>query len=126
MSPGPYPVVSLITVDPRLGRDFLRWVQPYAVQPRVFASGEALLGDLEGARTRLLLLAPKAPDLPLRDLLRRLRESGTAEVICLDDEDDVPAAVDALRCGAVDILEAGKAEIGLVRHLQRILAHGTH
>ena len=126
MSPSLYPVVSLITANSHLGREFLRWVQPYAVQPRVFASGEAMLRDEQGAKTRLLLLAPKAPDIPLKDLLRRLRETGTAEVICLDDQDDVPSAVDALRCGAVDILEVGKAEVGLVRHLQRILANGMH
>lgn len=126
MSPSAYPIVSLITANPRLGTAFLRWVQPYAVQPRVFASGEALLGDADGAKTRLLVLAPKAPDISLKDLLLRLRAAGTAEVICLDEQDDVPSAVDALRCGAVDILEVGKAEVGLARHLQRILAHGTH
>lgn len=126
MSSIAFPVVSLITADPRLGSAFLRWMQPYAVQPRVFASGAAMLGDAEGARTRLLLLAPKAPDLSLRELLGRLRKAGTVEVICLDDEDDVPGAVDALRGGAVDILEVGQAEVGLARHLRRILATGAH
>ncbi len=120
------PVVSLITANPSLGSAFLRWMRPYAVQPRVFASAAALLDDAEGLRTRLLLLAPKAPDLSLRELLDSLRKAGSVDVICLDEDDDVPGAVDALRGGAVDILEVGKAEIGLARHLRRILANGSH
>ena len=116
-----YPVVSLITTDSQLGRDFLRWLQPYAVVVRVFGSGQALLEDPEGAHTQLLVLAPGAPDLPLRELLSQLRQRGEADVICLDEQDDVDSAVKALRAGALDIVDTAHAELALIRHVQRIL-----
>jgi FixJ family two-component response regulator len=119
-----YPIVSLVTADARLGRDFLRWMQPYAVVGRVFPSGQALLQDPDGANTQLLVLAPAAPDLSLRDLLGQLRRHGEADVICLDEQGDVAGAVSALRTGALDIVDTSQAEIALVRHVQRILGNG--
>lgn len=118
-----YPVVSLITADPRLSRDFLRWLQPYAVVGRVFASAQALLKDADGRRSQLLVLAPAAPDLALRELLGQLRQQGAADIICLDEQDDVAGAVDALRAGAIDIVDSNHAELALVRHVQRILGN---
>lgn len=124
MASSTYPVVSLITADARLGRDFLRWMQPYAVVGRVFPSGQALLKDQDGAHSQLLVLAPAAPDMPLRDLLGHLRQYGEADVICLDEQDDVASAVSALRAGALDIVDSSHAEVALVRHVQRILGNG--
>jgi len=120
----PYPIVSLITTDTLLARDFLRWMAPYAVVGRVFPSGQALLNDVDGAQTQLLVLAPTAPDLPLEALLRQLRLRGEADVVCLDEQGDVGTAVEALRAGAVDIVDSPQAELALVRHVQRILGSG--
>jgi FixJ family two-component response regulator len=99
-------------------------MQPYAVVGRVFPSGQALLKDQDGARSQLLVLAPAAPDMPLRDLLGHLRQYGEADVICLDEQDDVASAVSALRAGALDIVDSSHAEVALVRHVQRILGNG--
>lgn len=120
----PYPVISLITADVRLARDFLRWMEPYAVVGRVFPSGQALLNDVDGAQTQLLVLTPAAPDLPLGALLRQLRLRGEADAICLDEQGDVATAVEALRAGAIDIVGSPQAELALVRHVQRILGSG--
>ena len=120
----PYPVISLITADVRLARDFLRWMEPYAVVGRVFPSGQALLNDVDGAQTQLLVLTPAAPDLPLGALLRQLRLRGEADAICLDEQGDVATAVEALRAGAIDIVGRPQAELALVRHVQRILGSG--
>ena len=120
----PYPVISLITADVRLARDFLRWMEPYAVVGRVFPSGQALLNDIDGAQTQLLVLTPAAPDLPLGALLRQLRLRGEADAICLDEQGDVATAVEALRAGAIDIVGSPQAELALVRHVQRILGSG--
>ena len=119
-----YPVISLITADVLLARNFLRWMEPYAVVGRVFSSGEALLNDVDGAQTQLLVLAPTAPDLPLGTLLRQLRLSGEADVVCLDEQGDVATAVEALRAGALDIVDSPQAELSLIRHVQRILGNG--
>jgi len=120
----PYPVISLITADVRLARDFLRWMEPYTVVGRVFPSGQALLNDVDGAQTQLLVLTPAAPDLPLGALLRQLRLRGEADAICLDEQGDVATAVEALRAGAIDIVGSPQAELALVRHVQRILGSG--
>ena len=120
----PYPVISLITADVRLARDFLRWMEPYAVVGRVFPSGQALLNDVDGAQTQLLVLTPAAPDLPLGAHLRQLRLRGEADAICLDEQGDVATAVEALRAGAIDIVGSPQAELALVRHVQRILGSG--
>ena len=120
----PYPVISLITADVRLARDFLRWMEPYAVVGRVFPSGQALLNDVDGAQTQLLVLTPAAPDLPLGALLRQLRLRGEADAICLDEQGDVATAVEALRAGAIDIVDSPQAELSLIRHVQRILGSG--
>ena len=119
-----YPVISLITADVRLARDFLRWMEPYAVVGRVFPSGQAMLNDVDGAQTQLLVLAPAAPDLPLGTLLRQLRLRGEADVVCLDEQGDVATAVEALRAGAIDIVDSPQAELSLIRHVQRILGSG--
>ncbi len=124
MASPPYPVISLITADVRLARDFLRWMEPYAVVGRVFPSGQALLNDVDGAQTQLLVLTPAAPDLPLGALLRQLRLRGEADAICLDEQGDVATAVEALRAGAIDIVGSPQAELALVRHVQRILGSG--
>ena len=124
MASSPYPVISLITADVRLARDFLRWMEPYAVVGRVFPSGQALLHDVDGAQTQLLVLAPAAPDLPLGTLLRQLRLRGEADVVCLDEQGDVATAVEALRAGAIDIVDSPQAELSLIRHVQRILGSG--
>ena len=124
MASPPYPVISLITADVRLARDFLRWMEPYAVVGRVFPSGQALLHDVDGAQTQLLVLAPAAPDLPLGTLLRQLRLRGEADVVCLDEQGDVATAVEALRAGAIDIVDSPQAELSLIRHVQRILGSG--
>lgn len=118
-----YPVVSLITADPRLARDFLRWLQPYAVIGRVFATGQALLNDADGAHSQLLVLSPAATAPPLRELLGQLRQHGAADIICLDDQDDVASAVNSLRAGALDIVDSNHAELALIRHVQRILGN---
>jgi len=120
----PYPVISLITADVRLARDFLRWMEPYAVVGRVFPSGQALLNDVDGAQTQLLVLAPTAPDLPLGALLRQLRLRGEADAVCLEEQGDVGTAVEALRAGAIDIVDSPQAELALVRHVERILGSG--
>ena len=119
-----YPVISLITADVRLARDFLRWMEPYAVVGRVFPSGQAMLNDVDGAQTQLLVLAPAAPDLPLGTLLRQLRLRGEADAVCLDEQGDVATAVEALRAGAIDIVDSPQAELSLIRHVQRILGSG--
>lgn len=118
-----YPVVSLITANASLGGDFLRWLQPYAVVARVFPSGQALLKDPEGARSQLLVLAPAAPDLALPELLGALRQHGAADIVCLDEQDDVASAVNALRAGALDVVDTSHAELALLRHVQRILGN---
>ena len=81
-----YPVISLITTNGRLAGDFLAWMEPYAVLGRVFPSGQALLNDVDGAQTQLLVLASAASDLPLGTLLRQLRLRGEADAICLDEQ----------------------------------------
>lgn len=124
MASPPYPVISLITADVRLARDFLRWMEPYAVVGRVFPSGQALLNDVDGAQTQLLVLAPTAPDLPLGALLRQLRLRGEADAVCLEEQGDVGTAVEALRAGAIDIVDSPQAELALVRHVERILGSG--
>ncbi len=124
MASPPYPVISLITTDAGLARDFLRWMEPYAVVGRVFPSGQALLNDVDGAQTQLVVLTSAAPDLPLGTLLRQLRLRGEADAVCLDEQGDVATAVEALRAGAIDIVDSPQAELSLVRHVQRILGSG--
>lgn len=99
-------------------------MQPYAVVGRVFASGQALLKDPDGARSQLLVLAPAAPDLPLREILGELRQHGAADAICIDEQDDVANAVSALRAGALDVVDSSHAELALMRHVQRLLGQG--
>lgn len=99
-------------------------MEPYAVLGRVFPSGETLLNDVDGAQTQLLVLASAASDLPLGTLLRQLRLRGEADAICLDEQGDVATAVEALRAGAIDIVDLPQAELALIRHVQRILGSG--
>lgn len=91
---------------------------------RVFPSGQALLNDVDGAQTQLLVLASAVTDLPLGTLLRQLRLHGEADAICLDEQGDVASAVEALRAGAIDIVDLPQAELALIRHVQRILGSG--
>ena len=114
--------VSLISTDLRLQAAFLRWVAPYPVRPLCFTSAAALLADPQAVQSPLLLLSLRLPDMTAPELMAALlRANPNASILCVDEEENIPSTVKAMRAGAMDVVDAARAEVVLISHLQRIL-----
>jgi len=104
--PPPRGTVHLLLADAVLRGDLRRLVERdgYAVQEH--ASAEAFLAAYRAAPHSALVLDGTLPGMAGLDLLTTLRGLGDAmPAVMLTDFADVPAAVQALRAGASDVLE---------------------
>lgn len=84
-----------------------------------YASAEAFLGGLEQASSGCVVTDVQMPEISGLELLRRLSDRLTEfPVIVLTGEADVPIAVEALKNGALDLIEkpySGETVISAVR-----------
>lgn len=76
------------------------------IAAETFASGPAFLASLPDDRLRCVITDVRMPEMSGLELLRRLREMTiVVPVIVITGHGDVPLAVEAMKFGAIDLLE---------------------
>jgi CheY-like chemotaxis protein len=120
------PIIAVIEADASDRRTLCRLLSTLDVDVRDFDSAESYLaagGDSLGC----LISEVALPGMSGLDLLRLLRRSANASppVILLGEESDVPAAVTAMREGALDFIEKPHVNLAILRRVAYLLDSGT-
>jgi FixJ family two-component response regulator len=90
---------------------------------RDYESAESYL-TAGGSSLDCLITDVELPGMSGLELLRLLRSRGVPDpVILLGDEEDVRAAVTAMREGAIDFIEKPKVGFAIVRRISSLLKH---
>ncbi len=96
----------LIDDDPSVLRSLCALVSAHGMEPHPFGSAEAFLENLEPDQPGCVLLDIKMPGMSGLQLQSKLADQGTNfPVIILTGHGDVPAAVQAMKNGAIDFIE---------------------
>ena len=102
----PYIHLYIIDDDPSVLRSLCALVSSHGMEPHPFGSAEAFLENLEPDQPGCVLLDIKMPGMSGLQLQSKLADQGTNfPVIILTGHGDVPAAVQAMKNGAIDFIE---------------------
>lgn len=119
------PVIAVIEADASDRRTLCRLLSTLDVDVQDFDSAESYLaagGDSLGC----LISEVALPGMSGLDLLRLLRSADASPpVILLGEESDVPAAVSAMREGALDFIEKPHVNMAILRRVAYLLEGGT-
>jgi two-component system response regulator FixJ len=120
----PDAVVHVIDDDEavRQSLKFLLMTAGFAV--RTYDSAASFLGALSEAKSGCVITDVRMPDVSGLDLLRRLNEiRAILPVIVITGHGDVPLAVEAMKCGALDFLEKPFDDEALLVAVRAALRH---
>jgi two-component system response regulator FixJ len=118
------PIVAVIEADARDRHALRSLLSSLDAEIRDFDSAESYLAEHEAACC--LIMEVELPGMSGIDLLRRLRTDGvTPPIILLGEEADVPAAVTAMREGAIDFIEKPHIDIAILRRVAYLLDHAS-
>ncbi|HKQ82028.1 MAG TPA: response regulator [Steroidobacteraceae bacterium] len=115
------PQVAIVEADAAGRRSLCRLLSALDIDVQDFDSAESYLSASTEA-TRCLITDVSLPGMSGLDLLRCLRARGRMPpMIMLGEDCDVPAAVAAIREGAIDFIEKPQVELAIVRRVAQLL-----
>ena len=99
-------VVHVIDDDDAVRDSLALLIEAAGLKAHAYGSAEDFLSSLEHAEPGCVVTDVRMPDMSGLDLLRRLHDQlDRFSVIVLTGEADVPMAVEALKAGALDLIE---------------------
>jgi FixJ family two-component response regulator len=117
------PIVYIVDDDVKTLDSLKDLIETLEIAVRTFAAANRFLVAYDATRPSCLVLDLRMPGMSGLDLLRVLRDRGSAlPVIILTGYGDVPTAVDAIKWGAVEFLEKPCKANVLLEHIRRALA----
>jgi FixJ family two-component response regulator len=117
------PIVAVIEADATDRRTLCSLLSSLDADLRDYDSAESYLAS-NGEALACLITDMALPGMSGLDLLKLLRSEHSAPpVILLGEEQDVRAAVDAMREGAVDFIEKPHADVSILRRVAYLLDH---
>lgn len=117
------PLIAVIEADATDRRTLCTLLSSLHVEVRDFESAESYL-DSDGSVLDCLITDVELPGMSGLELLRLLRARGVPDpVILLGAEEDVRAAVIAMREGAVDFIEKPNVDFVILRRVAHLLDH---
>ncbi|GMV23793.1 MAG: hypothetical protein AMXMBFR57_37420 [Acidimicrobiia bacterium] len=116
----------LVDDDPTFVRFVCRALEKLGVRPDVALTGQDALRRFETGQWAGVLLDLRLPDIGGLEVLRRMRDAGRPEpVIVLTGAGDVPAAVAAMKLGALDFVEKPLIGSMLEMVVEQLLTNGS-
>lgn len=114
----------LVDDDPMVLRSLCALVTAHGLKPVPFASAEEFLADYDPDVPGCLLLDLKMPGMDGLQLQAKLNEMGDGlPVIILTGHGDVPAAVEAMKRGAIDFIEKPVNVKALLQAIDEAVLH---
>lgn len=111
--------VYVVDDDPSVLRSLCALLNAYGHATEGFESAEAFLAGFDAARPACLLLDLRMPGMSGLDLQRHLAETGVRlPIIMITGHGDVPAAVKAIRAGAIDFIEKPGSEAQILAAIE--------
>ncbi len=115
------PIACLVGHDVAARAEVREALDELGVGRRSYESGADLLAD-DWPGHLCLIVQSQLPDMTATELLAALRRAGRRlPAIVLASDTDIEAAVDAMRAGALDVVERPRTRRALLRHLGRLL-----
>ena len=119
-------VVHILDDDEAVRDSLSILLQLAGFKVRTWSSPTAFLEGHTERDPGCLLVDVRMPEIDGITLLARLREQGaTIPVVVMTGHGDVPFAVRAMRCGAIDFLEKPLAKSQLLASIRAALGHAT-
>jgi two-component system response regulator FixJ len=98
-----------------------------AIKVRMYESAEAFLKNLPHFEPGCVITDIRMSGLSGLDLMRQLKEHGMSiPVIVITGHGDVPLAVEAMKCGAIDFLEKPFDDVTLLAAVRSALSQHEH
>jgi two-component system response regulator DctR/two-component system response regulator FixJ len=122
-------LIAIVEADATDRRMLCTLLSSLSVDVRVFDSAESYLEFCNSQLGRLdcLIADAELPGMSGIELLRLLRSRGVNDpVILLGAAEDVPAAVTAMRAGAMDFIEKSNASLGVLRRVSNLIGRVAH
>jgi two-component system response regulator FixJ len=117
------PVVYIVDDDVKTLDSLQFLIETLEITVKAFAAADRFLVAYDATHPGCLVLDLRMPGMSGLDLLHVLRDRGVAlPVIILTGYGDVPAAVDAFKCGVVEFLEKPCKSSVLLDRIRRALA----
>ncbi|MEM7774675.1 MAG: response regulator [Pseudomonadota bacterium] len=114
----------LVDDNPSVLRSLCALIRAHGYEPHPFNSAEAFLKKYDNEQPSCILLDIKMPGMNGLELQNLLNERGAnVPVIILSGHGDVPAAVAAMKNGAVDFIEKPPSASVLLRAIENAIAH---
>jgi two-component system response regulator FixJ len=121
------PTVAVVDDDEQVRESLAALVQSIEVEVACFATGREFLDNYVHERPGCVVLDLRMPEVGGMDVLRELAARHShAPVIIITGHGDIPAAVEAMKCGAVDFLEKPYRGAALLDSVRRAIAMDEH
>ncbi len=119
------PIVTVVDDDEQVRESLAALVQSIDVDVECFASGQAFLDAFSYDRPGVVVLDLRMPQLSGQEVLDELAARRISiPVIMVTGHGDIPAAVAAMKSGAVDFLEKPYSGASLLEAIRRALTLG--
>jgi two-component system response regulator FixJ len=113
--PGSF-VVHIVDDDEAVRQSLAFLLSTVGIPVRVYESATSFLAGLATLQAGCLITDVRMPDMTGLELLQQLRGKGIKiPVIVITGHGDIPLAVEAMRCGALDFIEKPFAEESILR-----------
>ncbi len=113
--PGSF-VVHIVDDDEAVRQSLAFLLSTAGIPVRVYESATSFLAGLPTLQAGCLITDVRMPDMTGLELLQQLRGKGIKlPVIVITGHGDIPLAVEAMRCGALDFIEKPFAEESILR-----------
>jgi FixJ family two-component response regulator len=120
------PLIAVIEADATDRSVLCRLLRSLGVDVKVFDSAESYLSSITSALA-CVIVDTDLPGMSGLELLRVLRARGINDpVILLGASEDVRAAVDAMRAGALDFIEKSNVDLGVMTRVTNLIARAAH
>ena len=117
------PTVSIVDDDQQVRESLAALIQSLNIETACYASGREFLEKFSPERPGCVVLDLRMPDLSGLDVIQELAARGTeVPVVMISGHGDIPAAVSAMKAGAVDFLEKPYPGSALLESVRKALA----
>jgi two-component system response regulator FixJ len=116
------PIVSIVDDDQQVRESLAALIQSMNIDVECYASGHEFLGDCTSARPGCVVLDLRMPELNGLEVIEELAARKIdVPVIMISGHGDIPAAVAAMKAGAIDFLEKPYRGSALIETIRRAL-----